>query len=128
MRFLADVGVSPQIAAWLRSQGHDVEHLLDSRQFDLADETIFAAAAAANRIIITFDLDFGAIAAAAVANAGSILLFRLSNPRNPSVLKRLETVLSAVTEPLQRGAIVVVEDARVRVRDYPILPADDPGS
>ena len=63
MRFLADVGVDQRVVDWLREQGHEVAHLRDEGLHRMADEDVFAKAIAEDRIILTFDLDFGEIAA-----------------------------------------------------------------
>jgi predicted nuclease of predicted toxin-antitoxin system len=39
MRFLADMGISQGIVAWLQAQGHDTMHLRDQRLQRLAGET-----------------------------------------------------------------------------------------
>ena len=67
MRFLLDVGVAPSIGARLRNVGHDVVHLSEQGLERLPDDQIFAKAAAEARIVITFDLDFAEIIAAAQA-------------------------------------------------------------
>ena len=69
---------------------------------------------------MTFDLDFGELAALARDRVVSVILFRLSNARMANVAVRLAAVLDASAEALRRGAIVVVEDARHRIRYLPI--------
>ena len=63
MRFLADMGVSGRVVSWLREQGHDAIHLRDEGLQRLPDREIFGKAVAEDRVILTFDLDFGEIAA-----------------------------------------------------------------
>jgi len=62
VRFLADVGVDQRVVDWLREQGHEVAHLRDEGLHRMADEDVFAKAIAEDRIVLTFDLDFGEIA------------------------------------------------------------------
>jgi hypothetical protein len=52
----------------------------------------------------------------------TIILFRLRNTRLDHVLERLRLVLSALLSPGGAPAIVLVEDARVRIRRYPHGP------
>jgi predicted nuclease of predicted toxin-antitoxin system len=117
MRFLADMGVSQRIVDWLRTQGHDAIHLREQGLHRAADTGIFAKAIAEDRIVLTFDLDFGEILA---------VLFRLNNTRTSFVQQRLETVLAADAKALEQGAVIVVEDGRHRVRDLPIVPKQGP--
>jgi predicted nuclease of predicted toxin-antitoxin system len=74
MRFLADMGVGQHIVEWLRSQGHDAVHLREQQLQRLPDADIFAKAIAEQRIILTFDLDFGEILALAGASVASLIL------------------------------------------------------
>ena len=64
MRFLADMGVSQQVVEWLRTHGHDAVHLRDEGLQRLPNGEIFQKAAREQRIVLTFDLDFGEILAA----------------------------------------------------------------
>ncbi len=125
MRFLADMGVDQRVVDWLRSQGHDAIHLREQGLHRAADADIFAKAIVENRIVLTFDLDFGEILALAGAAAVSVVLFRLNNTRVAFVQQRLETVLAADATALEKGAIIVVEDGRHRVRDLPIVPRQE---
>lgn len=121
MRFLADMGVSMRIVEWLRSKGHDILHLREEGLQRFADEDIFKKATSEQRIILTFDLDFGEIVAFSGGKMVSVILFRLHNTRTPHVLRRLKTVLEESSESLKRGSIIIVEETRHRVRELPII-------
>jgi predicted nuclease of predicted toxin-antitoxin system len=64
MRFLADMGVSLRVVEWLRSSGHDAIHLRDEGLQKLPNGEIFRKAIREQRVVLTFDLDFGEIVAA----------------------------------------------------------------
>ena len=120
MRFLADMGVSIRIVEWLRSQDHEVTHLHEEGLQRLPDEEIFNKAISERRIILTFDLDFGEIAAFSKNRKISIIVFRLHNTRTPHVVDRLRAVLTFCQTELESGALVLVEESRHRVRTLPI--------
>src|SRR5262245_61628591 len=120
MQFLADMGVSTRVAEWLRSQGHDVVHLRDRGLQRMPNGEIFQLAAQEQRIILTFDLDFGEIVAGSGGMIVSVVLFRLVNTRTDRVIERLDAVLSQSSAELASGAIIVVEEARHRIRKLPI--------
>ncbi len=120
MRFLADMGVSRSTVRWLRAGGHDAAHLADLGMKSARDEDILALALREQRVVLTFDLDFGHILAASHERAPSVIIFRLSNARPESVKVQLESVLRDISVALGEGAIVVVEDERRRVRKLPI--------
>jgi len=113
------MGVSARVAEWLRDEGHDVVHLRDENLHRLPNGEIFRKASEEDRIVLTFDLDFGEIAAL-TTSVTSVITFRLRNPRADMVIRRLEAVLAASAPKLEAGAIVSVEDARHRVRSMPI--------
>ena len=69
---------------------------------------------------MTFDLDFGEILAASGQEIVSVILFRLRNTRTDFVIQRLDDVRNLSSVDLSRGAIVVVEDGRQRIRKLPI--------
>jgi predicted nuclease of predicted toxin-antitoxin system len=120
MRFLADMGVSQQVVEWLRTNGHEAVHLRDEGLQRLPNGEIFQKAAREQRIVLTFDLDFGEILAASGGQIVSVILFRLRNTRASFVIQRLDDVLKQSSADLSQGAIVVVEDGRHRVRSLPI--------
>ena len=113
------MGVDQRVVAWLRAAGHDAVHLRDEGLQRLPDEAIFDKAVAEARIILTFDLDFGQIAALAKGRVASVVLFRLPDPRYARVIERLQAVLPASAESLATGAVVIVEPARHRTRELP---------
>jgi predicted nuclease of predicted toxin-antitoxin system len=91
------MGVAMRVVEWLRSQGHDV---------------------------LTFDLDFGEIAALTHDRVARVILFRLENTRAEHVVARLGAVLSASGDALNRGAILIVEETRHRIRYLPVREAE----
>jgi predicted nuclease of predicted toxin-antitoxin system len=119
MRFLADMGVSTGVVEWLRNQGHDAKHLRDEGLHRMPNGEIFIKAVDENRIIITFDLDFGEIVALAKGKSTSVILFRLHNTRTSHLLERLSAVLKDSARALEEGAVIVVEESRHRVRYLP---------
>jgi predicted nuclease of predicted toxin-antitoxin system len=120
MRFLADMGVSGRVVEWLRSQGHDATHLREEGLHRLPNGGIFDKAAAEERVVLTFDLDFSEIAALAPEKVTSVISFRLRNTTTENVIARLSSVLDASSEQIKAGCVVSVEDTRHRVRSLPI--------
>ena len=119
MRFLADMGVSHRVTAWLQDGGHDVVHLRDEGLHKLPDGEIFLKADREKRILLTFDLDFGEIVALSRGDPVSVVLFRVNDTSPAFVIRRLEEVLGVIEDVLRWGAMVVVEDARHRIRRLP---------
>jgi predicted nuclease of predicted toxin-antitoxin system len=120
MRFLADMGVAMRVVEWLRDQGYDARHLREEELHRLPDVQIFRKAVAENRVVLTFDLDFGEIVASSGRQKVNVVLFRLRDTRTPHVIERLKVVLQEAGPALEQGAVVVVEESRFRIRRLPI--------
>jgi predicted nuclease of predicted toxin-antitoxin system len=85
------------------------------------DEVIFERAASEGRILISADTDFAGILALRRRKTPSIIIFRRGADRRPErQVALLLANLSAIQEYLERGSIVVFEQARVRIRLLPI--------
>ncbi|HJU15945.1 MAG TPA: DUF5615 family PIN-like protein [Stellaceae bacterium] len=119
MRFLLDMNMPPAMAEWLRSEGHDAIHVSDAGYGNLPDHQIFDRAAEDGRILVTFDLDFGEIIGLTNRPGPGVVLLRLRFAHQPHLRERLRTAIGASGDALQMGAIVIVEDARLRVRQMP---------
>jgi hypothetical protein len=59
MNFVADAGISPRTVKFLLEQGHDVVHVRDIGMQRANDTEILELARSQDRIVLTFDLDFG---------------------------------------------------------------------
>ena len=119
MRFLADMGVSQRVIAWLRSQGHDAKHLREEGLHRLPNGEIFQKAVAENGIVLTFDLDFAEIIALCHGKKTSVILFRLHDCTSVHVIERLKKVLADAVTALSESTIIVVEESRHRTRHFP---------
>jgi len=119
MRFLVDANLSPRVAAWLRSLGHDAAHVFDLDMAAGRDEQILARAAEESRILLTSDLDFGEIQARS-SGSGSVVILRLRSHASARVIARLGQALAPATPALENGAIVTIEEARLRIRRLPV--------
>lgn len=68
--------------------------------------------------MLTFDLDYPALLALRQAERASAILFRTINADPGWINSRLAETLPLISHALDEGAIVVVEDGRIRIRRF----------
>ena len=113
------MGVDLRVVEWLRGHGHDAIHLRDEGLQRAPDDRVFAKALAEDRIVLT-SIRLGDLAVLRREPAARVILFRLENTRTTHVMERLEAVLTGSADALTRGAVVIVEEGRHRIRYLPI--------
>lgn len=125
MRFLLDMGISIDVAAFLQSVGHEAEHLHQLGLGSLPDSDILARAVRNKQIVITHDLDFANLLAASSLALPSVIIFRLRNMRPERLIPRLSSVLSDHSGDLAIGAILSVSELQIRLRRLPLTADGD---
>jgi predicted nuclease of predicted toxin-antitoxin system len=117
LRLLANENVPLETVDALRRAGHDVTWLLEARSGS-GDAAILATAQSEQRILLTFDKDFGELAFRARLDAATgIVLLRLRMPSPAAVTAR---VLSAIeSRDDWNGHFSVIEDDRIRMTPLP---------
>lgn len=113
MRLLIDENISPEITAHLRLLDYDVKSISECcKGFD--DEKVVEIAIREERIIVTYDLDFGEL----YRNFGaSSIILRLRTKKSTIVVKYLTSFLQSVR--LQKidmkYKLAIVTEGKVRL-------------
>lgn len=121
MKILVDMNLSPRWADYLAAAGFDCIHWSKVGAKDATDSELMRWAAEHSYVVLTNDLDFGAILAATSQRRPSVLQLRSDlltpNAVGPAVLAAIEQTRDA----LQAGALVSIDANRARLR---LLPLD----
>ena len=117
MRLCANENVPEACVVRLRQSGHDVLWVREAAPGS-ADSAVLARALAEDRLLITFDKDFGELVFKSGAKASrGVALFRISQPSPTAVAERVATVLTSRDD--WSGHFSVVDDYTVRMRRLP---------
>ncbi len=119
MKFLGDMGISQSTIRWLIKQNFEARHLRDLGLQKLPDSDILQLAKKENEIILTCDLDFGALLAYSKDTLPSVIIFRLENEKPENINKHLANLLKAHKQDLSEGCIISVSEKKYRIRALP---------
>ena len=117
MHILANENFPGEAVEALRQKGHDVVWVRTESPGS-SDTEILSKAQIENRIVVTFDKDFGELAFRLGLTATSgIILFRIQMP-SPTYVARI-AVAALETRTDWEGHFSVVEDGRIRMTPLP---------
>lgn len=123
MKFLVDENLSERVAELLVENGHDAIHVRAIGLATADDSVVMDRAEAEGRVVVSADTDFGTLLASSGKRAPSVILFRLAGQRRAwSRVALILANLPDVTADLEAGALVVIEEGRVRSRRLPLIP------
>jgi len=112
VKFLVDLCAGRRLAAWLRSQGHDIVESRD-RGLDPGDRVLLEWAAAEGRVLVTMDKDFGEfIFLEKLPHCG---LVRLPDVPVEKRIALMDNVLAAHGKDLAEHAIITIRGGRIRI-------------
>jgi predicted nuclease of predicted toxin-antitoxin system len=113
MKILADENVAGLIVRRLRERGHDVAWVQEDSP-GVEDIIILRRAMQENRLLITFDKDFGELAFHSGRSAScGIILFRISMPSPAIAVERIINILESRSS--WDGFFSVIDDLRIRM-------------
>jgi predicted nuclease of predicted toxin-antitoxin system len=120
VKFLVDMALSPHLAQWLLSQGHDAVHAAAINLARAPDTDIIARARRDERIIITADLDYPRLLALSDADSPGVILFRGGDWSERQTIDHLSVAMAIVPEHELSRSLVVIERSRIRRRLLPL--------
>jgi predicted nuclease of predicted toxin-antitoxin system len=120
VKLLADQNVSRKVVDKLREAGLDVVRVGDVLNPRATDAEILAEAERRGAIILSHDQDFSTLLAASGMARPSLVNLRVSYVDVDQLSRVIIRVLGSTREDLDAGAVVTVDDTRVRIRRLPI--------
>src|SRR5579862_2708593 len=119
MKLLIDMNLSPDWCSYLSQHGIDSVHWVSVGNPRAPDTELFAWAKANGCVIFTHDLDFGALLAAGGIGSPSVLQIRTHSVLPTDIGSLVVSAVQTYADVLKQGAIVVVDEGRMRARILP---------
>jgi predicted nuclease of predicted toxin-antitoxin system len=120
MKILVDMNLSPEWVTVLINHGLTAVHWSMVGDPRAEDSAIMDWAGANDHIVFTHDLDFGAMLALTQAAGPSVIQIRTQDVTPGHLEPTLIHVLENNRSALDSGCLIVVEEARARVRILPL--------
>lgn len=120
MKILVDMNLSPAWVKFLDEEGHQSGHWSQIGSGAETDSELMAWAAENGHIVLTADLDFGAILAASKRKQPSIVQIRSDLLTPKAVGHAVVLALRQAKRELLEGALISIDTARARLRILPI--------
>ena len=121
MKLLVDMNLSPRWISTLAAAGIESKHWSTLGAGNALDTEIMAFAAANDYVVLTHDLDFGAILAATQGEKPSVVQIRAEDVSPDVIGAPVVAALRQMAEELEAGALVTVDPNRTRLRVLPLL-------
>jgi predicted nuclease of predicted toxin-antitoxin system len=120
MKLLVDMNLSPRWIAFLTERGIEALHWATVGSGSALDAEIMAYARTNAYVVLTHDLDFGAILAATQGAKPSVIQIRAEEVGPDSIGPEILAVLRQLGTELEAGALITVDPKHTRVRVLPL--------
>ena len=120
MKLLIDMNLSPRWVRFLQEYGVEAEHWSTVGSANAPDTEIMSHARANDCVVLTHDLDFGAILAATHGQKPSVIQVRSDEVSPEAIGIQLVNALSQMTFELDQGALLTVDSKKTRIRVLPL--------
>jgi len=126
MKFLFDMNLSPQWIGFFAERWIEAAHWSKVGPAGASDQEILSWAERHGYVIITHDLDFGALLAVGRGKGPSVVQLRARDVLPACLGELLLKVLAQFEEELERGVLLAVDVGRARVRIFPLYEERPP--
>jgi predicted nuclease of predicted toxin-antitoxin system len=120
MKFLLDQGTPRSTAILLQRAGFGAVHTAEIGMAEAEDTAILARALSDERVIVTLDADFHAHLARSQSSKPSVIRIRIEGLRAEELSQLIQQVAAKCCDDLESGAMISVQENRIRVRRLPV--------
>jgi predicted nuclease of predicted toxin-antitoxin system len=120
MKLLVDMNLSPRWTRLLTDAGIQAAHWSTLGASDAPDSEIMAYARANDYVVLTHDLDFGAILASTHGEKPSVVQIRSEKVSPEAVGRQVLTALLQLADELEEGALLTIDPGSTRLRLLPL--------
>lgn len=122
MKLLVDMNLSPRWVNLLAGAGFEAAHWSTVGACAATDPEIMAFAKTNGYVVLTHDLDFGAILAATQGEKPSVVQIRAADVSPDVIGKSVLAALQQMAVELEAGALLTIDPNRARLRVLPLQP------
>jgi len=120
MKILLDMNMSPQWVNVLTDKGIPVTHWSSVGSLDASDADILNFAKEKDFVILTHDLDFGAILFVTKGQKPSVVQLRVNDVYPEIDSDYLVAALNCAKTELENGALLIIDTKKTRMRILPL--------
>lgn len=116
MKIKLDENLPARLVRVLTDMGHDVDTALEEGLAAQSDDTVWRAAQATRRFLVTQDMDFSDIRKFRPGTHFGMALVRLRDPSRAALVERVRRLFLSEAVQDWTGCVVVVTEHKLRVR------------
>jgi len=120
VKIMVDMNLSPEWLEVFAQAGWQARHWSQIGRPNADDDEIFSWAAENGHLVFTQDLDFPQILFASQGGRPSVVLLRIKSELDAVQRARVCAAIRQASVSLQTGAIMVIDDQRIRLRTLPV--------
>ena len=120
MKLLVDMNLAPRWVPLLAEAGIEAAHWSTLGTANASDTEIMAFAKTKGHVVLTHDLDFGAILAATHGDKPSVVQIRAENTSPDVIGRKVINALRQMATELEEGALLTIDPNRTRLRILPL--------
>ena len=120
LKIVLDMNLSPSWVTIFEQHGYSASHWFAIGDPRATDPEIMGWAKTNQHIVFTHDLDFGRLLALTQADGPSVIQVRTQDVSPASLETVILTALKSCGAQLEAGALVVVDENKLRIRILPL--------